>query len=256
MTIADPGALAAFLLLVCRGAGWVATVPVFSARGIPALVKAGLVLVLSIACFPTIAGVRPSGGLSASGWFFSGAVAELLLGAALGWLCSLAFRAAEAAGSIVDAVSGMGFAAQFDPTTGASSTAFARYYSMVFTAVVLATNAHHQVFLAFGRLLEAVPVGTGFTLDGPLVTALGRTMVTMLAAAITLAAPLLGALLITDAALGLMARFYPQSNMLSMSMSLKPLVALAVSGTALAVLPQHVPTMVEESIRLAGRVLG
>jgi flagellar biosynthetic protein FliR len=255
VSITDPAALTVFLLVLCRAAGWALTVPLFSMKGIPQIARIAVAFVLALVLAPTVDPSALPGGPSMTAVFFACAVTEVLLGAALGWMCSLMFRAAEMAGHIVDAVSAMNMANQFDPVSGGQGATFSRLYSLVFAALVFATNGHHQIIAAFGRLLDAAPPGTPFAIRGHLVASLASTLVAALAAAITLAAPLLGALFLTDAALGLMARFYPQANMLAMSLTTKPLVAIATLGLALTVLPAHVESLLEQGIRLAGRTL-
>lgn len=255
MTITDPGALALFLLIGCRAAGWVLTVPLFSMRGVPAMVKAALVFTLALALYPVVSGASLPESGTATGVFFACALTEVLLGAALGWICALMFRAAETAGSLIDSVSTLGMASQLDPVSGQSGSSFNRLYSLVFAALVFATNGHHQLLSGFAKLLQAAPPGTPFGIRGPLVASLAHTTTTMLSAAITIAAPVVGALLLTDAALGLMSRFWPQSNMLAMSLSAKPLMALATLGLGLSVLPQHVGPLLETGLRIAGQTL-
>lgn len=255
MTISDPAALSVFLLIVCRGAGWAVTVPLFSMRGIPAVAKAAIVFTLALALYPTVSAVGMPAGVSATGLFFAAALSEVMLGAALGWMCSLMFRAAEAAGNLIDSVSAMNMATQLDPVSGQSGSSFARLYSLVFAAIVFASNGHHQLLAAFGKLLASAPPGTPFAIRGPVIASLAHTLTAMLSAAITIGAPIIGALLLTDAALGLMSRFWPQSNMLAMSMSAKPLMAIATLGVGLSVLPAHAGPLLESGIRLAGQAL-
>ena len=255
VTITDPAALTLFLLVGARAAGWALTVPLFSMRGIPALVKAGLVVTLALALTPTVSPERLPTGPGAVGVFAACAASEVALGAALGWMCSLMFRAAEAAGSLVDTSSALSMAAQLDPVSGQSGAGFARLYSLVFAALVFATDGHHQLLTGFARLLAAAPPGTPFGIHGPLVAAVAHAVTAMMSAAIAIAAPMIGALFLTDAALGLMARFWPQSNMLAMSMSAKPLMALATLGIGLSVLAARVGPLLESGIRLAGHTL-
>lgn len=255
MNITDPGALALFLLIGCRAAGWVVTVPLFSMRGIPALAKAALVFTLALALYPAVSHTALPAAGTATGVFFACALTEVLLGAALGWICALMFRAAEAAGTLIDSVSALSMASQLDPVSGQPGASFNRLYSLVFAALVFATNGHHQLITAFAKLLQAAPPGTPFGVRGPLVASLAHTTTAMMSAAITIAAPVVGALLLTDAALGLMSRFWPQANMLAMSMSAKPLMALATLGLGLSVLPNHVGPLLETGIRIAGQTL-
>lgn len=233
-----------FGLLACRTGGWIVVVPLLGARGVVAFIRAAVALVLAFALTPVaLAGDPhlPAGALA----FGAAAVGEVLVGALTGWLTGMLFSAAEMAGGLADLTSGLSYASLVDPNSGASSSSFSRLFSTVFLAIAFAADAHHGLVKGLASTLQAVPAGVWPAFDTGLLPLVLSVVTTLMRAAIEIGAPLLGALFLTEVALGLVGKFYPQANILVTGMSLKALVAIATAGLALSLLPQRIAPMLE-----------
>ena len=68
-------------------------------------------------------------------------------------------------------------------------------------------------------------------------------------AALEIAAPLLAALFLAEAALGLLARAAPQMNVFQLGLPVKILVTLTLAGLALPILPDAVSGMANQVVR-------
>jgi len=241
-----------FLLVLARTSAWVLAVPLFAARGVPSTVRLCLAVTLSLFLVPVLGDVDPP---ATTPEFAVAVVAQVVVGLALGLLTALVLSAVEVAGGFVDLSSGFSYGAMLDPVSGAQSAAFARLTSLTFMTLVFVTEGYQSVLAGFVRSFQALPVGAlpGLAADADRV--LGALLSGVFVAALQIGAPLLGVLFLTEVALALATRFVPQANALVVGLPVKSLVALLAAGGMLAVLPAHVPALVEQAARIGGEVL-
>jgi flagellar biosynthetic protein FliR len=74
--------------------------------------------------------------------------------------------------------------------------------------------------------------------------------------AVEIAGPVMGALFVTDAGLGLASRLVPQANILSVAFSIKALVAFGALGTVLILLPGQLEALIGPAEKASQMVLG
>ncbi|MFN0040429.1 MAG: flagellar biosynthetic protein FliR [Burkholderiales bacterium] len=202
--------IAAFLFPMARVLALVATAPILGNRGIPARIRLGVGLVLTFAIAP-LAGPPPE--VAPASW--SGLVIlveQIAIGVTMGFTMRLAFAAVDMAGELIGLQMGLGFANFFDPQHGVSVPVVAQFMGLLATLFFLAINGHLMVIATLAESFSAIPIGTGVQ---------GGEQVAMGAAAwggqiflsgLTLALPVLAALLITNVALGVLTRTAPQLN--------------------------------------------
>ena len=165
MTVTIAGApVIAFVLASVRLVAWLAIVPPFSSRAVPAVAKVLLALGLAFAVAPQIAG-RPVPEDAPT--LFMTALQEALIGATLGFVTYLVFAAIQAAGDLIDVFGGFSLAAAFDPLSQNMNSVNGKLFSMLATMLLFATNAH---LLVLGGLLRTF----GDDADRHRVAAVGR----------------------------------------------------------------------------------
>ena len=248
----DGAVVTAFLLTLARTTAWAATAPVLSARGMASVGRLALALALALFLTPMVGAGALPGDLAA---FTTAVTVQVGVGLALGFLTGLLLRAVEVAGGIADYASGFSYGAQLDPVSGAQGAAFARLANVAFVALLFVTDGYHAVIRGFVRSFEAIPLGSAPDLAGDGVGVLGHALTQLFAAALQVGAPMLGVLFLTDVALGLVARFVPQSNVVAVGLPVKAMAALASAGLLLALLPGHLDAIVDGSVRLPYEVL-
>ena len=200
----------AFALTLARVSGVFLMSPVFSSRLIPVRAKLLLALGVTIAAtaarhaaadrFPTTSPRSPSL-----------AVKEVLVGAALAFSVSLVFAAVAFAGGLIDLTVGFAFANVVDPVQNAQISVMGQFYSLLASAVFVAIGGPDMVVAGLIKSFEVVPVTempSWPSLSGAIVNSIGG----LFAVGLQVAAPVLVALLVTDAAVGFLARIAPQMN--------------------------------------------
>ena len=120
--------------------------PVFSSRAFPLRAKIALAFFIAYgaqASLPNqpVIGVNDAQAL--------GAVAQQVgIGLAIGFTVRLVFGAFELAGQVVGFQMGLGFAAFFDPSTSAQSSAMGRFYANMAALLFVVLNGHLMVVMA------------------------------------------------------------------------------------------------------------
>jgi type III secretory pathway component EscT len=92
-------------------------VPAFGGPHVPAHLRVGFGLALAVLCLPRLVGQVPSGSDAGAAFWILLIAREIAVGLTLGFLAALFFRAAEAAGRLVDIVRGANFAEVFSPVS-------------------------------------------------------------------------------------------------------------------------------------------
>lgn len=243
--------LIALLLASTRILAWAMVAPPLATAGLPRTVKVVVSVALALAVVPALRTHVPA---AETGPLVGALVVQVVLGAALGFLTRLVFTAVEAAGSLLDLVSGFTLATAYDPMTSAATSVFGRFQALLTTTLVFATDVHLVIIRGFLRTFTAVPLDSGFSLDR-----LGRELThgatDLFVAALQIAGPIVVVLFLTDVALGVLTRIAPQLNAFSLGFPLKIGLTLLLAGTTFLVLPEVVVRLAETSSRLVSEVV-
>ena len=218
-----------FLMFV-RTLTVLATAPVFSSRVIPTIAKIGLAAILSMLMMsvsgPAAPLVLPGSDQSLSIWPSHWLAVilmvgqEIMIGVIIGFVSNLVFFAVGMAASLMGLAVGFNAANLFDPMTTTPTTALEQMYSLLSIALFLAINGHHWFLLGLSRTFEVAPLGAfvfqSITVER-LVFLTGETFAT----ALRLALPVMGALLLVDLGLGIVARAVPQIQVFFLGLPVK-----------------------------------
>ena len=146
-------------------------------------------------------------------------ISEILLGYLLGSLPSYIINSLAVTGQVVSASIGLGMANMIDPSIGQNISVLSRIQVLVATVVFLLLDAHHIIIRAASGLGESIPLGT-FVPDMATSVLLLERFHAVFAFAISVSAPVLVTVLITQFVLGLLTKFIPQVNVFIVSLPL------------------------------------
>jgi flagellar biosynthetic protein FliR len=226
MAIPDP---ATFLLVLARAAGLTLGAPILGHLLVPRRVRAGLALLLALALLPVV----PAAPTPASLWGLAGAVGiESAFGALLGFVAQLVFAAVALGGELAGIQMGFGMVHLLDPHANASITIVAQWQQLLALLVFLALDGHHLLLRALIASFTAAPPGhlVASAAGGQAVVALAGEV---FATGARLAAPVMIALLLTNGALGILARTIPQLNVFIIGFPVTVGVGLVMLGASL-----------------------
>ena len=222
----DWAALTLFLLITGRMTGCVVFNPLLGRRGIPGMIKAGFVLLLSVCVF-LITPVRMDMPTTLLGLALS-FLLELLLGYILGLVVNFFFYIPLMAGSAIDMEMGMSMGATYDPGSGAQVTITSTMLNLLMSLLFFTANGHHtliRIMVASGGI---VPFGA-VVLGEELYMALIEVFIDCTILGIKLCMPILAAELLGQVGMGILMKVIPQINVFAINIELKVIIGLSLT---------------------------
>ena len=243
--------LVALLLVSARVLAWTLVAPPMATGGVPPTVKTMLSVAMALPLVPQARLHAPAAEVIP----LSGSLLEqILIGVALGFLTRLLFTAIEMAGGLLDLFGGFALSAAYDPLTTTMTSVLGRFYALLCTTLIFATNAHLLIFQGFLRTFSAVPLDATISL-GQLDAMITKAVPEMFVSALQIAGPLLVVLSIADLALGVLNRIAPQLNAFTMSFPIKVGLTLLLVGIGRALMPNTVVDIANRANQLVGAVV-
>jgi flagellar biosynthetic protein FliR len=196
------------VLVLARIGATLAFLPGLGETAIPAVVKAGMVLTLTILLLPIVEPALPPRPASevALGLMV---MTELGNGLWFGWLARVLTTSLPLAGQFIADFAGLANVLQPSPELGAQTTAIARLYDVAVPALILCSGLYTVLLSALVGFYRLIPPGTlAWVPDS------AATTVSMVAEsfnlALRLATPFILAAVAWNVAIGLIARLVPR----------------------------------------------
>jgi flagellar biosynthesis protein FliR len=222
--------LLVFFLVLARISPLFMLAPLFSSRSIPKRVRGVVAVGLAIGMTP----VAGSGAdLPTDPLGMAGAVGkELLVGAGFAYTLAALFAALEVAGSFIDTLIGFSFGGLIDPITGNQSAVLSRMYALIGVLVFIVIGGDTWVIQGLARTYDIVGIDQAPDI-GTLVAGADEAFAAIFLSAIQVAGPIVLALVLTDAAFGVISRVVPQLNVFGVGFPAKVTVGLLLLGVTL-----------------------
>jgi flagellar biosynthetic protein FliR len=225
----------------------ISVAPLFGHANIPATVKIGLGMLLSVAIAPALPPMPEVAPFSGDGLFIL--IQQMLIGLAIGFSMKLAFTAVELAGELAALTMGLSFASFYDPNSQSEASSVSQLFGWLALMVFVSSNLHLALLASltdsFTSLpVSALPVGTG---PFKLVAAYGGKI---FALGLQFALPIVAALLVTNLALGLLTKAAPQLNLFGIGFPITIGVGFLMISLILPYLTQPLLTTLEQAIQL------
>jgi flagellar biosynthesis protein FliR len=244
--------VAAFFLVLARISPLFIFAPLFSSKMIPARARAIIALALTIGILPVV----KHGTIELDPLGFGGLIVkEVIVGLAFAFALAAMFAGLQAAGTLLDTLIGFSFGSLVDPVTGTQSTVIAQMYSLFGVAILIAIGGDAWIIKGLGRSYDAVPL-----LDAPAIGSMVQgaqvAFSGIFVSAFMIGAPVIVALIITDAAFGVVSRVVPQMNVFAVGFPAKMLVGLTLLGASLPFVSGFIADQLQLSVAQALRSLG
>lgn len=215
----DASAMMGFLLILMRTSVVMFMLPFFSGENNPAMVKAFLSLVITLALYPHI----PPLGAALPAHPFGIVVmfvGEFLLGMALALVVNFLFAGIQLAGQVMSFQMGFSMLTFADPLTGQTVPVTSHLLYMVSMLIFLGFNGHLVMFQGFVDSFTLAPIGQ-VALPVPLFSEILFLSGSMFVLAVKIAGPIIGSLFLVELALGLVSRAAPQMHLITIGMPVK-----------------------------------
>jgi flagellar biosynthetic protein FliR len=160
-------------------------------------------------------------------------VREMLVGFVIGLGALLVFTGIQLAGQVIDIQMGLGMVNIIDPVTSTQISVMGQYYYLIATLVFLAVNGHHLLIRAVVDSFNLIPLGQAHFTE-PLAAKMMSIFSQLFFIAFKVGAPVIGALFITNLALGVIARTVPQMNVFIVGLPLNVGVGLLIVAVSMS----------------------
>ena len=224
-----------FTFIFLRIGAMLVMIPVMGENSVPARVKGGLAILISLLVFPSVQTNIPH--LLAEADILAVAFAmigEVLIGIIIGFAARIIFAGIQFAGEMIGIQMGFSIITVIDPLSSTQVSVMAELQYLIALLVYLAVDAHHIFIFAIVDSYRTIsPLGFHFT--GSLMQSILLFSNGMFLTAVKVSAPVMAVLLFTNVALGIIARTVPQINVFIVGFPLQIAAGLAVFGLTMPI---------------------
>ena len=240
----DEASLVHGLCVFMRISAALLLIPIFGEPVVSVWTRIFFGLVLTFMLLPLLpasaaASTSPSLVLLA-GW----CIGEILLGLSFGFLTKIFIEGVVMAAAIVGYQMGFGTASLLMPGGEGQASPLSALHRILILMIFLGLNLHYTFVYGLIQLLTKIPAPGGI-ISVLSATSLAAAMSASLTVAMQLAAPILVALLLTMAALGLVARTVPQVNVFTLSFPVSFFTGMLIYVVMLRNLPHWLNDLTE-----------
>ena len=241
-----------WMMAFVRTGGLFAMLPVFSARGMPVLVRVALAAFLSWTVATTLHAPAsiPADVVS----LVLAAAHELIIGLLMGLGSRLVFFAVEMAGQLISTEMGLAMSTQLDPMSQSNPTSIGLAMYHLAALLFLLSGAHHYVLAAFLRSFELSPPGL-LSLNANAGEVFVRSTGNIFLVAVQIAAPIMAVNFIVTLTFAILGKAAPSMNVFAESFAARILVGLTLLGLTLGVTAQLVLTELRNAPELMLRLI-
>lgn len=213
-----------FLLIFARMSGCIFFNQILGRGNLPAMLKIGLSLFLTI----TVYGLLPSIGDMVIGSPIGYSLLigkELFIGYIIGYIINLFFSTVIISGEILGMQTGMSMASIYDPTSNISAGIIGSFLNLILMLIFFSANGHLTLLKIFITTCRLIEVGN-FSIPENLFYNMVELFQQILILSLKLSMPVMAVEIILESGIGILMRAIPQIQVFSVNVQLKILVGL------------------------------
>lgn len=217
--MADMTGLYLFSMIAMRLSGVFSINPIFGRKGIPMMVKAGMVLVLSLLVFTFTdkPAAMESFSMLTYGLLL---IRELFVGFVLGFVFQVFFSIVQYVGAVIDFGMGLSMATAWDPQTNVSVTINSNVLYWFMLALFFTTDCHLVFLDMILKSGQIVPYAS-FTISPQIIGPVLDLFKSSMDMAVRMAFPMLAIQLLTEVGVGVVMKMIPQIDVFVINIQLK-----------------------------------
>lgn len=220
------------LLVIVRITALITIAPLFGDKRIPAILKIGLSVLIGALLIPVM-DLQPAGYTTIAG-FMLAVTLEVIVGITIGFVANILFMGVQFSGQLVSLQMGFAAAQLFNPSTENNVPVVGEFYYIVSILIYLAIGGHGFLIEALQYSFTAIPLG-GLSFDGSFFEFMTGLTADVFLIALKIAAPIFITILLTEIALGLIARLVPQMNIFIFGFPLKILAGMLMIAISMPI---------------------
>ena len=242
-----------FILSSIRLSSFLISSPFLGSRNIPLHAKIVFSMILSFFFFGQTSDIELSQYIIENLFFL--VLIEILIGVASGLSLTVWFSAASMAGEKIAASTGLGFSALVDPETGGQTPVLSVFLDLFLLTIFVSLNGHllainlivnsYEIIEVGSRTPHIAILGAGIEAAGAMFYSAGLIML-----------PVVGGLLLTNVAVGVMTKSAPQLNLFSFGFPITIIMAFIMLYFATRSMGGAFAELVKSSITALENTLG
>lgn len=209
----------------CRIGAFFMVVPIIGTKVVPARIRLGLCLLVTMVVAPVLPEMPLLNGLNIQDWLII--AQQILIGIAMAFIVQMLFHIFVLAGQMIAMQMGLGFASMLDPVNGVSVAVLSQFYLMLIMLLFLAMNGHLVLFEVLVESFNVLPVSL-YEFNQNMLWQLVAWGAWMFSSALIIALPAVTALLIVNFSFGIMNRAAPQMNIFALGFPMSMLLGLLI----------------------------
>jgi len=218
------GMIGTILWTMLRIGAMIMAMPLVGTRAVPARVRVMLAGSLAIALSPMLPPVPEWSGFDAA--TVLSIARELAIGVSIGFLLRLLFEAGALAGELIAQGTGLAFAQMSDPMRGGSSGVIGQWFYLLFGLLFFTANGHLALISLLVDSYKAVPIGTSLPDLDAFLSVAPTFVLQVFRGALSLALPVVVAMLAINLAFGVLAKAAPALNPIQLGLPVSLLLGL------------------------------
>jgi flagellar biosynthetic protein FliR len=227
-----PALAATFVLVFARMGAMVMLLPGFGESNIPARIKLGIALLLTLIILPLHRADYHVDITSVTSLMVL-MVHEIVIGIVLGATARVTLSALAVAGSVIAQQLGLGFVTAIDPTQGQQGQLIGNFLTILGMTLLFATDTHHLVLAALNESYKIFSPGALMP-TGDVAALATRAFAEAFKIGLQLSAPFLVFGLVFNIGLGVLARLMPQMQVYFVGVPLSILAGFLILAVVIA----------------------
>ncbi len=215
-----------FLLAFARISGLIFTAPIFQSKFVPIQLKILFTTMFAMAIGPFAGNNVELTSFNLWLAVFT-LVQELVVGLVIGFVVNITFMAFQLAGFLLDISMGFGMVNVIDPTTGTEMPLLGQFNYFFALLLFLSINGHHTMIFSLIKSYDTISPGMLF-LQKEAVGVMVQGFVGLFLLGFKIGLPVMGAIFLSDVALGIIAKLIPQINVFVIGFPIKIMLGLFV----------------------------
>lgn len=223
--------LLAFALVLVRISAFIVAFPLVEGASMPPIVKILLSLVMAMVLYPVVnASGLPEDILSGS--LFTLVIKEAFMGLFVGFLARFFFHVLAICGEVITMSVGLSSDQVFNPHLDRRVTSLEQFHMLIGGLFFLAFNGHHIFIQGLMESFNVIPLARD-SFNFVIMRDVTLIVQDILIMGIKLSAPVLGAIFLSNMAMGIIGRAVPQINVLVTSWPVNIMLGFAVMFVSL-----------------------
>jgi flagellar biosynthetic protein FliR len=241
-------ALKYYLLMAVRVSGIIILFPGFGSSAFPRIAKVLIIFMISMmVIMRSHAVIVPA--FEDNLIFAIYIVKEAFLGFFIGFFSQLPFMAVKAGGDIISFNTMFSMSSVLDPSQETRNTVWSEFYDIMSILIFFVMNGHLVVLKAIMYSFEKISVLNTVTMNQAVMDKITGVGSAIFLAGITIAAPVMLALFISNIGLGIVSRTMPQFNIFMVGTPLQIMLAIILVIVTIPVDTEIVRNLIQKMFR-------